>query len=71
MLSYRDVAIGSPLEGVISKRCDAPYRSGRHRDWLKVKCGRRQEVVGGGFTGLSTALHLAEKGAKFGLLFCW
>ena len=38
------------LEGVISKRRDAAYRSGRHRDWLKVKCGRRQEVVVGGFT---------------------
>jgi bifunctional non-homologous end joining protein LigD len=38
------------LEGVLSKRRDAPYRSGRGRDWLKVKCGRRQEVVIGGFT---------------------
>ena len=38
------------LEGALSKRRDAPYRSGRGRDWLKVKCGRRQEVVIGGFT---------------------
>jgi bifunctional non-homologous end joining protein LigD len=38
------------LEGVISKRRAAPYLAGRHRDWLKVKCGRRQEVVIGGFT---------------------
>ena len=38
------------LEGVISKRRDAPYKSGRHRDWLKIKCGKRQEVVVGGFT---------------------
>lgn len=37
------------LEGVISKRRDAPYRSGRHRDWLKIKCGQRQEAVIGGF----------------------
>ena len=37
------------LEGVISKRRAAPYRSGRFRDWLKVKCGKRQEVVIGGF----------------------
>ena len=43
-------ACGLGLEGVISKRRDAAYHSGRHRDWLKVKCGRRQEVVVGGFT---------------------
>lgn len=38
------------LEGIVSKRRDTPYRSGRTRDWLKVKCGRRQEVVVGGYT---------------------
>lgn len=43
-------ACGLGLEGVVSKRRDAAYHSGRHRDWLKVKCGRRQEVVVGGFT---------------------
>lgn len=32
-------------EGIISKRIDAPYRSRRTRDWLKVKCTRRQEFV--------------------------
>src|SRR3954469_6062585 len=26
------------LEGIVSKRRDAPYRSGRSRTWLKVKC---------------------------------
>ena len=26
------------LEGIISKRADAPYRSARSKDWLKVKC---------------------------------
>jgi bifunctional non-homologous end joining protein LigD len=25
------------LEGIVSKRLSAPYRSGRSRDWLKVK----------------------------------
>jgi len=25
------------LEGIVSKRIDAPYRSGRARSWLKVK----------------------------------
>jgi bifunctional non-homologous end joining protein LigD len=38
------------LEGIISKRRDAPYRPGRSADWLKVKCKRQQEFVVGGFT---------------------
>jgi bifunctional non-homologous end joining protein LigD len=25
------------LEGIVSKRLSAPYRSGQSRDWLKVK----------------------------------
>ncbi|MBB4618818.1 DNA ligase D [Sphingomonas abaci] len=29
------------LEGVVSKRADAPYRSGRTRAWIKVKCIQR------------------------------
>jgi bifunctional non-homologous end joining protein LigD len=41
------------LEGMISKRAGAPYRSGRVGDWLKVKCSRRAERIVGGFT-LST-----------------
>jgi len=38
------------LEGIISKRVDQPYRPGRGRDWLKVKCLHRQEFVIGGYT---------------------
>ncbi|HSF69504.1 MAG TPA: DNA ligase D [Nitrospira sp.] len=38
------------LEGLIVKRMDAGYRSGRGRGWLKVKCEQRQEFVIGGFT---------------------
>ncbi|HSQ64130.1 MAG TPA: DNA ligase D [Polyangiaceae bacterium] len=38
------------LEGVVSKRRDAPYREGRGRDWLKVKCLGRQEFVIVGWT---------------------
>ncbi|MDP3255121.1 MAG: DNA ligase D [Bosea sp. (in: a-proteobacteria)] len=37
------------LEGVISKRADAPYRSGRGRDWVKSKCTLRQEFVIAGY----------------------
>jgi bifunctional non-homologous end joining protein LigD len=47
------------LEGIVSKRRDAPYRSGRGSDWLKVKCAARQEFVIGGFT--------EPKGARSGL----
>jgi bifunctional non-homologous end joining protein LigD len=33
------------LEGIVSKRLDAPYRAGRTRSWLKTRCSRRQEFV--------------------------
>ncbi|MBX3573041.1 MAG: DNA ligase D [Mesorhizobium sp.] len=36
-------------EGIVAKRADDPYRSGRGRSWLKVKCTRRQEFVVGGY----------------------
>jgi bifunctional non-homologous end joining protein LigD len=32
------IARAHELEGIISKRADLPYRSGRSQDWLKVKC---------------------------------
>jgi len=38
------------LEGIISKRLDAPYRGGRNGDWTKSKCRAGQEVVIGGWT---------------------
>ena len=38
------------LEGVVSKRKDSPYRSGRGRDWVKSKCVDRDEFVIGGYT---------------------
>jgi bifunctional non-homologous end joining protein LigD len=43
------------LEGIVCKRADSPYRSGRGRTWLKVKCLARQEFVIGGFTEPSGA----------------
>jgi bifunctional non-homologous end joining protein LigD len=63
------------LEGIISKRVDAPYRPGRSKDWLKVKCGREQEFVIAGYTDPSGsraglgALLLGVHGAG-GLEFC-
>jgi bifunctional non-homologous end joining protein LigD len=53
--AFFDEACRRHLEGVISKRRDAPYHSARTRDWLKVKCGRRQEFVIGGYTDPSGA----------------
>lgn len=57
-------------EGIISKKADAPYRHARTKNWLKVKCTRRQEFViigwsesdkkGRGFRALLLGLH--EKG---------
>jgi bifunctional non-homologous end joining protein LigD len=38
------------LEGIISKKLDAPYISGRTDRWLKAKCRAGQEVVLGGWT---------------------
>lgn len=46
---YRQ-ACGFGLEGIISKGAGLPYRSGRTKDWLKVKCLKRQELVIVGFT---------------------
>ena len=43
-------ACGAGLEGIVSKRGDDPYRSGRTRSWLKIKCGRSQEFVIAGYT---------------------
>ena len=38
------------LEGVVSKRANSPYRSGRGKDWQKSKSLARQEFVIVGFT---------------------
>ncbi|MBS1165133.1 MAG: ATP-dependent ligase [Proteobacteria bacterium] len=37
------------LEGIVSKRRDAPYRPGRGKTWVKSKCSARQEFVIGGY----------------------
>lgn len=49
-LAYLEEAQTKGWEGLIAKRADAPYQHGRSRDWLKFKCGNRQELVIGGFT---------------------
>ena len=57
--AFLDEACRLGLEGIISKRRDAPYRPGRSPDWLKTKCVQRQEFVIGGFTD--------PEGARVGL----
>jgi bifunctional non-homologous end joining protein LigD len=52
---FFDQSCDFALEGSIAKRASAPYRSGRGRDWLKVKCMHRQEFVVGGFTERANA----------------
>ena len=47
------------LEGIVAKRGDRPYVSGRGPDWVKVKCQRRQELVVCGFT--------APRGSRTGI----
>jgi bifunctional non-homologous end joining protein LigD len=39
------------LEGIVSKRLNSPYRSGRGEDWVKSKCRAGHEVVIGGWSG--------------------
>jgi bifunctional non-homologous end joining protein LigD len=52
------------LEGIVSKRADAPYRSGRGDGWSKAKCRAGHEVVigawtdtGGRFRSLIVGVH--------------
>jgi DNA ligase D-like protein (predicted ligase) len=47
--AYR-AACQQGLEGLIAKRSDSPYTSGRSRDWLKFKCVNEQEFVVVGWT---------------------
>ena len=68
------------LEGIVSKRLDAPYRSGRGDAWVKAKCRAGHEVVIGGWTTTGNAfrslivgvfregtlVHLGRVGTGFG-----
>jgi bifunctional non-homologous end joining protein LigD len=38
------------IEGIISKLATSTYQSTRNRNWLKVKCNKRQEFVIAGYT---------------------
>ena len=45
------------LEGIISKRIDVPYQSGRTETWMKSKCRAGHEVVIGGWRGGASNLR--------------
>lgn len=52
------------LEGIVSKRLDAPYRSGRGDTWAKAKCRGGQEVVIGGWSGDKSSLRSLLAGVR-------
>jgi bifunctional non-homologous end joining protein LigD len=43
------------LEGIVSKREDAPHIAGRSESWIKTKCSNRQEFVVVGYTPSTVA----------------
>ncbi|MEX0681913.1 MAG: non-homologous end-joining DNA ligase [Dehalococcoidia bacterium] len=58
-------AVASGLEGVIAKRRDSTYESGRRtKSWLKIKATREDDFVVGGFSG-----GLGGRAKTFGALF--
>jgi bifunctional non-homologous end joining protein LigD len=54
------------LEGIVSKLRDAPFHSGRSKEWLKSKCSSRQEFVIAGYVP-STAMRNAIGSLVMGL----
>jgi bifunctional non-homologous end joining protein LigD len=46
---YR-AASDAQVEGIVAKKTASAYVGGRSRDWIKIKCHRRQEFVIGGYT---------------------
>jgi bifunctional non-homologous end joining protein LigD len=62
--AFFEAASEQRLEGIVAKRARSLYTGKRTRDWIKIKCQRRQEFVIGGYTdpqgsrGYFGALHL-------------
>lgn len=48
--AFFDAASEQHLEGIVAKNTKSRYISGRSKDWIKIKCQRRQEFVIGGYT---------------------
>ncbi len=53
--AFFEQACALGLEGVVSKRATAPYRSGRSTLWRKAKCTQHAKFVVGGYTPPSGA----------------
>ncbi len=64
-------ACAADLEGIISKRLDAPHRAGRGDLWTKEKCRGGQEVVIGGWWGGASKLRSILIGAYRGKDFVY
>jgi bifunctional non-homologous end joining protein LigD len=54
------------LEGIVSKKLDAPYASGRSGSWMKAKCRAGHEVVLGGWTTEAGGLRSLLAGVNRG-----
>jgi len=54
------------LEGIVSKRLDAPYTSGRGDTWTKAKCRTGHEVVIGGWSETNGKFRSLLVGARRG-----
>ncbi|HEY6107523.1 MAG TPA: DNA ligase D, partial [Gemmatimonadales bacterium] len=70
-----DQAVGLGLEGIVAKKADAPYTSGRSDLWLKVRADKTGDFVVVGYTeprgsrGGFGALHLgAYRDGKLGYI---
>jgi bifunctional non-homologous end joining protein LigD len=48
--AFYEHACALKVEGIVSKRVDAPYSPGNRGLWLKVKCLNREEFVVVGWT---------------------
>nr|WP_283949636.1 DNA ligase D [Limobrevibacterium gyesilva] len=59
------------LEGIVSKRLDAPYRSGRGDAWTKAKCRAGHEVVIGGWASEAGELRSLLVGVHRGKQFVY
>jgi len=59
------------LEGIISKRADAPYVSGRGNGWTKSKCRAGQEVIIGGWTSEQGKLRSLLVGVRRGQMLTY
>lgn len=54
------------LEGIVSKRLDAPYGSGRSDSWTKTKCRAGHEIVIGGWSSEGERLRSLLAGVHRG-----